>query len=525
MNRTANRLFLRLAMLCVAIILGGVAVSQAQKGLKATGTETAVTATPTAATETTPIPPRSFENPDVYGDTSPPASTMASGFSESTAAPAYGGAEVDYGSNEPDFSGLPAAPSAPDDASNGYAQSAPAYGNAPTADLPPTDLPPADVAYTANPPAAAYGAPDAFGDQGYAASSPTDHAAPEYAAEPTAAVASNGYGAEVAAAPTTSGYGDPVGYGSAPVQYVEDSGPAMAAPPALVPANDSVDSALPPIDELPAEPALDLPPAQPAPAFGEAEFSNEPNLAEPAYAAGGEDVDAAYGSGAFDNPQVDNGYTGSASMQITRREFQPTPETEAGSLSTRLAARDSNASRGNSDLAGNGKPGPSELEGPQTPTLTVAKAAPKEIQVGKPAKFQVTVRNVGPVDANDVMIFDEIPHGTKLVQTTPQAQLSPDGKLTWEMGTIRSGAEVTATMEVVPLVEGEIGSIARISFNTAATARSTATKPQLLLEHTGPGQVLIGQDVVFHIRLSNPGTGCRYQRPLGRRRPRRTPPY
>ena len=70
---------------------------------------------------------------------------------------------------------------------------------------------------------------------------------------------------------------------------------------------------------------------------------------------------------------------------------------------------------------GTGKPGEKALEGPQQPTLVIQKFAPGEIQVGKPAKFVVQVRNVGAQSADDVTIRDEIPQGTKLVSTSPNA--------------------------------------------------------------------------------------------------------
>jgi uncharacterized repeat protein (TIGR01451 family) len=154
-----------------------------------------------------------------------------------------------------------------------------------------------------------------------------------------------------------------------------------------------------------------------------------------------------------------------------------------------------------------GKPGPAELEGPQTPTLTVEKTAPAEIRVGVPAKFVIKVQNRGEVAADQVLVRDEIPHGTQLLATVPQANRLSDGAIMWQMGTIKPGEEVTATMELMPVAEGEIGSVATISLQASASARTLATRPQLEIEQSAPRQVLIGEDVVFSIRLSNRGSG------------------
>jgi uncharacterized repeat protein (TIGR01451 family) len=156
---------------------------------------------------------------------------------------------------------------------------------------------------------------------------------------------------------------------------------------------------------------------------------------------------------------------------------------------------------------GNGKPGPTELEGPQTPSLTILKKSPPEVQVGKAAKFHVTVRNEGRVAAHEVLIRDEIPHGTRLINTNPPASRSADGALFWEMGTLRPGAEVTTMIEFMPLEEGDMGSVATVTFQTSASARTVATRPQLTLEHTTERQVMAGDEVVFNIKLANTGSG------------------
>ena len=64
--------------------------------------------------------------------------------------------------------------------------------------------------------------------------------------------------------------------------------------------------------------------------------------------------------------------------------------------------------------------------------LTIEKTAPPEIQIGKPAKFVIKVRNAGSVSAHGVEIHDTIPQGTQLIETTPPAQRGRQGTLMWE---------------------------------------------------------------------------------------------
>ena len=60
--------------------------------------------------------------------------------------------------------------------------------------------------------------------------------------------------------------------------------------------------------------------------------------------------------------------------------------------------------------------------------MTIEKFAPAEVQIGKPAAFEILVRNVGQVRAQSVVVKDQIPRKTRLVGTTPDAQQTPEGE-------------------------------------------------------------------------------------------------
>ena len=155
-----------------------------------------------------------------------------------------------------------------------------------------------------------------------------------------------------------------------------------------------------------------------------------------------------------------------------------------------------------------GKPGPQALEGPQSPALTLEKIAPTEIQVGQPTKFEIRVRNTGQITAENVLIRDEIPMGTNYVDSNPKATRATNGAVYWEIGAISPGEDVLVAMELMPTEEGQIGSVATVAFQASATARTNATKPELVIEQTGPREALLGETVRFSIKLSNPGSGA-----------------
>ena len=156
---------------------------------------------------------------------------------------------------------------------------------------------------------------------------------------------------------------------------------------------------------------------------------------------------------------------------------------------------------------GTGTPGDKQLEGSQTPSLTVLKSAPSEVQVGKPATFEVSVRNSGKTAVAGVEIHDTVPKGTRLISTTPQATRGPGGTLIWLIGALQPGEQVKVQMQLTPIVEGEIGSVASVVFRSEASARTTATKPQLSIQVSAPRKVMIGDGVTLKIKMSNTGSG------------------
>lgn len=156
---------------------------------------------------------------------------------------------------------------------------------------------------------------------------------------------------------------------------------------------------------------------------------------------------------------------------------------------------------------GIGVPGPAILEGVQAPQVALEKRGPREVQVGKLARYEMLVRNVSSVVAHDVEIADLVPKGTTLVSTTPPAAPGIDGKLSWQIGTLEPGAQARVIVEVLPAAEGEVGSVASVRFAAKASVKSLATRPALAIDVTPPEPTRVGGDVPVTIRVSNPGTG------------------
>jgi uncharacterized repeat protein (TIGR01451 family) len=195
--------------------------------------------------------------------------------------------------------------------------------------------------------------------------------------------------------------------------------------------------------------------------------------------------------------------------QLSSPNFPPagaTGRAVAQPQSPQLAAQPGIAEHADDERLLN-EPGDRRLEGIQAPSVVIHKRAPDQVQVGKPATFVIQVQNVGVVEAADVQIHDRIPAGMTLIESTPQAQLDGD-RLVWQLGALEPGGERTVSMQLVPEVEGELGSVARVSFEAAASVRTVSTRPALKITQRAPAQVLIGQQLEIELEVSNPGTGA-----------------
>jgi len=153
------------------------------------------------------------------------------------------------------------------------------------------------------------------------------------------------------------------------------------------------------------------------------------------------------------------------------------------------------------------EPGDRRLEGTQSPSIVIQKRAPEEVQVGKPATFVINVQNAGGVEALDVRIHDRVPDGMRLIDASP-APIMRGELLTWELGALEPGGERTVSIQLLPEQEGELGSVARVTFEAAASVRTISTRPALKITQRAPKQVLIGQQLEIELEVSNPGSGA-----------------
>lgn len=177
--------------------------------------------------------------------------------------------------------------------------------------------------------------------------------------------------------------------------------------------------------------------------------------------------------------------------------------TSNGSMSSEL---DGSAMGARTSLVSN-QPGSRFLDGSQNPVMQIQKRAPEEITVGKKTSFAIIVRNAGNAAAHDVTVLDRIPRGARFAEASPNVNPTADGLLVWKLGEMGPGDEKTINLQIIPEIEGEVGSVASVHFAAQASVRSMATAPQLDLQVDTPSPVVIGQGQMIAVTIRNTGTG------------------
>jgi len=153
------------------------------------------------------------------------------------------------------------------------------------------------------------------------------------------------------------------------------------------------------------------------------------------------------------------------------------------------------------DMIGDGVAGDVSQRGVQQPRITIEKVAQQQAVLEQPLIYSILIKNVGSVDAHNVVVEDRIPKGTELQGTSPQAELNGK-RLIWNYQVLKPNEEKKISIKIIPKQEGPIGSVARVYFATEVSAEIVVAAPQLEFTVKAPREVRVGQnfDLVFSLK-------------------------
>ena len=144
------------------------------------------------------------------------------------------------------------------------------------------------------------------------------------------------------------------------------------------------------------------------------------------------------------------------------------------------------------------------------PELTIEKIAPGEATLDQPMVYSINVENRGQATAAELVVEDRVPKGCQLVGTRPQAVMVGT-KLIWRLGRLPAGESEKILVKVIPLSQGEIGSVATVSFVTEVAARTeirTTPESTLQLAVDVAPQTTLGESLSLKFHIVNRGSSA-----------------
>lgn len=152
-------------------------------------------------------------------------------------------------------------------------------------------------------------------------------------------------------------------------------------------------------------------------------------------------------------------------------------------------------------------PNPNALLNLQTPAVGVEKRGPATLRAGETQTYEIVVRNLGTVPAQQVRIEEEIPAGAKFlpIGTAPNRVGS---SVSWTVSALAPGGEQSLRFTLqaeIPLQLGASTSVhvaAMQPLNTTVLKQASATST-MAVGFAGPERAMVGNPVAFDIRVAN----------------------
>jgi uncharacterized repeat protein (TIGR01451 family) len=150
----------------------------------------------------------------------------------------------------------------------------------------------------------------------------------------------------------------------------------------------------------------------------------------------------------------------------------------------------------------------------RAPIIATDIRGPKQILVGREATFRVRVSNQGETPAEGLEILVRVPSWADVVDAAPTngtvagSAAEMNGAVKWQLSRLESRASETIDLKLVPRNSRplELG----VSWTVAPVGSRAVVEvqePKLVMNVSGPDEVLFGRPQLYRFTLTNPGTG------------------
>jgi uncharacterized repeat protein (TIGR01451 family) len=199
------------------------------------------------------------------------------------------------------------------------------------------------------------------------------------------------------------------------------------------------------------------------------------------------------------------GSNSTSAMLATPQEKKPPTQTQSAAISLGPPATAAGAAMQEPT------PGPLNSDGPK---LRVHSQGPAEISINKSARFVVLVENLEGRRAEQVIVGINFPGFVDIGSTLPStgSKELTDGtkepRLVWEIPIIEPSSTERIVIDVTPREAKAFDVDVEWTFRPIK-GKSTVqvTQAQLMVQMSGPSEVMYGEKAMYHVTVSNPGNG------------------
>jgi len=149
------------------------------------------------------------------------------------------------------------------------------------------------------------------------------------------------------------------------------------------------------------------------------------------------------------------------------------------------------------------------------PEITVDTLGPRRVSIGRPAEYRIVVRNRGEGEARDVVVSLQLPEHVEIAglhgssgSSTSADEVAAGSPLQWRLDGVAGRSEETLTMTLVPRRSDAMELGVRWTCSAPLSrAMVEVEEPRLAMAITGPNEVGFGEQRLFKLTVSNPGSG------------------
>jgi uncharacterized repeat protein (TIGR01451 family) len=142
-----------------------------------------------------------------------------------------------------------------------------------------------------------------------------------------------------------------------------------------------------------------------------------------------------------------------------------------------------------------------------TSVLSLEKTAPKEVLVGKPFAYKIRLTNLTMTPLKGVELIGKLSKSVKLTGTQPDAVIE-GSHAKWKVGGLGPKQTKTFAMYGLAKTTGLLVGCSEVDFEVPEVCLSIkAVQPALKIEKVAPASVLLCENIISKIIVTNTGTG------------------